>query len=121
MKNLNEWKKLFDFSLNTERRDLQVESSYFMHKPDMMDKLSVSCLESDNPLTYIYYMSIRLIDPKCKDEIIAKDVTKRLKELLYITLINKFYYLPEPYSEKHKMLLAVSNYCLEFEEGWDLI
>lgn len=121
MKNLNEWQKLYDMAISTERQDLLVESAYYMHKPQMMDRLSGTSLDGDNPLTYIYYMSIRLIDPQCKDEIIAKEVTKKLKELLYITLINKCYILPNVFSEKHKALLAISNYGLEFEEGWDLI
>ena len=105
LKNLNEWQKIYELAINTERRDLLVESAYYMHKPLMMDKLSVECLDSDNPLTYIYYMSIRLIDLKCKDEVIVKDVTKKLKELLYVTLINKCYILPNAFSEKHKNLL----------------
>lgn len=121
MKNLNEWAKIYELAINTERRDLLVESAYYMHKPSMMDNLSVGCLDSHNPLTYIYYMSIWLIDPQWKNEVLPKQFTKELKQLLYVSLINKCHILPRPFSELHKHLLQVTNFCLEFEEGWDLV
>ena len=39
-KNLNEWQKLHELSIKTERRDLLLESAYFLHKPKLIDSIA---------------------------------------------------------------------------------